>query len=260
MVRIQITFFNCDLTQPQAGESSDEEAVIPARAAPRTRNGEVNREELDVSNLMNTEEAGKRFRKAEKRRGSLSHTLPCRSNSRCSIDHRPRTQYVYPPSPNGSDSPMGSTPSRPVPLSRRLRALQEELAALENELADPSNPLIQKEREEENVDPGELIRGLVDVRGRLEKIRKGKEGRGKLVGIVLGQGQGQGHGPDNVPEKDAERVEKPEGSQTKNTETKPSKQSLIDVDKRVGELEKLVGSFNAAFDEVCRYGFIFSVY
>lgn len=205
-----------------------------------------------MSNLMTTEEAGKRFRKAEKRRGNFCFTLLCTAQTQYNPDHRPRTHYAYPPSPTGSDSPVGSAPSRTVPLSRRLRALREELTALETELADPSNPLIQKEREEENVDPGELIRGLVDVRGRIEKIRKGKEGRGRLVGIVLGEGLG----PDDISKKKTEHVDKMDNaSQAKDPENKFSKQSLIDVDKRVGELEKLVGSSNAAFDEVCRFSF-----
>ena len=87
-------------------------------------------------------------------------------------------QYAYPPSPEGSPLLLDPTSgTRPIPLSQRLRALQNELLALENELADPANPLLQKEREEEHVDPGELIRGLVDVRTRLDKIKKGKEGR-----------------------------------------------------------------------------------
>ena len=66
---------------------------------------------------------------------------------------RTRTHYEYPPSPTlGSPALDPSGIARAVPLSHRLRALQIELTALENKLADPWNPLIQKEREEENVD------------------------------------------------------------------------------------------------------------
>src|SRR5258708_4155814 len=96
---------------------------------------------------------------------------------------RSRLLYAYPSSSSSSrsSSPEGrpAQTQKPIPLSQRLRALQTELTALEHELADPSNPLLHKEREE-SVDPGELIKGLVDVRGRLDKIRKDKEGRGKL--------------------------------------------------------------------------------
>lgn len=156
---------------------------------------------------------------------------------------RTRTHYEYPPSPTlGSPAldPLGIT--RAVPLSHRLRALQIELTALENELADPSNPLIQKEREEENVDPGELIRGLVDVRTRLDRIKKGKEGRAKLVGAVLESGV-------------TSKIGKMEESSVvnNNEEALPHKsemQTMVDIDRRMGELENLVGSSSTSLDEV----------
>ena len=66
---------------------------------------------------------------------------------------RPKSQYAYPPSPT---SPTDSTTGSPF--------ASVALSALEHELADPSNPLIQRERDEENVDPGELIRGLVECK------------------------------------------------------------------------------------------------
>ena len=67
--------------------------------------------------------------------------------------------------------------------------MQAELDSLEAELADPTNPLLQEQEDDQEnktqLDPGELMRGLVDVRGRLEKVKKGREGRGKLVGAIL---------------------------------------------------------------------------
>lgn len=130
--------------------------------------------------------------------------------------------------------------SRNPPLSQRLRALQSELASLEEELSDPSNPLLQKERDEESLDPGELIRGLVDVRGRLEKIRKEKEGRSKLVGVIIGDTGSVDRGEQD---KENQRIE----------DTKPSSDktlhSVVDMDRRVGELEKLVGASSATLDE-----------
>jgi len=111
-------------------------------------------------------------------------------------------------------------------------------------LADPSNPLLHKEREEDNVDPGELIRGLVDVRGRLEKIRKRKEGRGKLVEVVLGEGE--------AAEDGTEEWDK-EGKIDKKAKEKPDIRSVVEMDRRVGELEKLVGSSSASLDEVRLY-------
>lgn len=127
-----------------------------------------------------------------------------------------------------------------------MRALQEELSALETELSDPSNPLLHKEREEDNLDPGELIRGLVDVRGRLDKIRKGKEGRGRLVGVVLGDGDILGKEDDNGKQK------APKGKRNKPDDfsTKPDVRSIVEMDRRVGELEKLIGSSSVALDEV----------
>lgn len=140
--------------------------------------------------------------------------------------------------------------SKPVPLSHRLRALQAELVALEAELADPSNPQLHKERVEDHVDPGELIRGLVDVRGRLEKISKGKEGRGKLVSAILGDaGSSEGAlGVDGgiIEGKKATDVK----DKTKEKGNVPNVRSMAEMDKRVGELETLVGSSNAALDEV----------
>ncbi|KAF7321410.1 hypothetical protein MKEN_00661500 [Mycena kentingensis (nom. inval.)] len=204
-------------TEDKTEPGSDDETLLSRSALKGGRGGDsaASREELDASNLMQHDEAAKRFRKAEKR--------------------RERTQYIYPPSPTDATSPDESAPSRPVPLSHRLRALQAELLSLETELADPANPLLFQERPDDVVDPGELIRGLVDVRGRLDKIRKGKEGRGRLVGAVLGQ-----DGP-----KVAELAAK-DGSAGSD---KPSVGMIVEMDRRVGELEKLVGSSTAAIDE-----------
>jgi len=110
---------------------------------------------------------------------------------------------------------------------------------LEAEFSDPANPLLQKEREEDNVDPGELIKDLVVVRSRLDKIRKGREGRARLIGTVL-----DGNRPepeDEVSDSDIEDSNSPEASKMRN---------LIDLDKRVEVLEMLIGSSNAALDEV----------
>ncbi|KAJ7470854.1 hypothetical protein FB451DRAFT_1351880 [Mycena latifolia] len=142
--------------------------------------------ELDSTNFMQDEETREKLRKAEKRRD------------------RPGTQYVYPPSSTDSTSPFEPSTSHPVPLSLRLRALQEEVISFETELADSANPLRSKEQEEDPVDPGELIRGLVDARSRLDKIRRGR---------------------------------------------KAGEDCIVEMDRRVGELEKLVGSRTAALDE-----------
>ena len=114
---------------------------------------------------------------------------------------------------------------------------------MESELADPSNPLIQKEREEQNVDPGELIRGLVDVRSRLDKIKKGKEGRARLVGAIL---ESEGTTEDGT----TTREEKETKREDKTAAPKTELQTMVDLDKRVGQLEGLVGASSTALDEV----------
>ncbi|KAG6891746.1 hypothetical protein C0992_006167 [Termitomyces sp. T32_za158] len=193
-------------------EESDEEIV------PRSRNGNNGREEIDSSNLIDHAEASRRFLKAERK-------------------HWQRTYYTYPPD---EDSPNEPTNTRSLSLSARLRSLHTELTALEAELADPSNPKLAKEREVDNVDPGELIRGLVDVRGRLDKIRKGKEGRAKLVGAVLGEDRER---------EEEEPVRTTKDMTAKNDESKPETRTIAEMDRRVGELEKLVGSSSASLDE-----------
>ncbi|OBZ66062.1 hypothetical protein A0H81_13938 [Grifola frondosa] len=66
-------------------------------------------------------------------------------------------------------------------LSQDLRVLKDDLVVLVTELADPSNALLA----ENEVEHSELICGIVDVKQRLEKIGKVKEGRGKLVNMML---------------------------------------------------------------------------
>jgi hypothetical protein len=68
----------------QKGDSEEEESV-PTRAPPNGLRGgkhaDNNREELDASNLMDVQEAAKKFRKAERRRGAFIlhrvHTAYC---------------------------------------------------------------------------------------------------------------------------------------------------------------------------------------
>lgn len=113
---------------------------------------------------------------------------------------------------------------------------------METELSDPANPLLQKEREEDNVDPGELIKDLVVVRGRLDKLRKGHEGRARLIGTIMDKDKHESESEDDN-ESDSEEEE----SRNQNTS---NMRNLIEIDKRVGELEKVIGSSNAALDEV----------
>ncbi|TFY69522.1 hypothetical protein EVG20_g3122 [Dentipellis fragilis] len=211
-------------SQTKQGESSDEESGLPARHALRGRNGETSgKEELDNSNLIGAEEASKKFKRAERKRT------------------RDRSIYQYPRSRTPSPSP-----SHPPSLSGRLRLLQAELASLETELGDPSNPLLQKEREEEHVDPGELIKGLVDVKSRLEKFSVNKEGRVRLVNEVLKEESAEGL---VAPEPESKKEESKETSTEDKEPVKTTLRDTADMDRRVGELEKLVGSASASLDE-----------
>jgi hypothetical protein len=114
---------------------------------------------------------------------------------------------------------------------------------LEGEVADPSNPALKAE----GVDAGEMIRGLVDVRRRLEKVRMGREGRGRLVGVVLGDG-GREDGEEDVKQPSAD-----DKARESKVQGLPEVRGVAEMDKRVGELEKLVGSVGATLDEVCDF-------
>ncbi|KAH9858582.1 hypothetical protein C2E23DRAFT_880053 [Lenzites betulinus] len=232
--------YETDDTFPTAhdnkGDSSDDEASAPTRGHGRSKVGDASgREELDASSV-DPEEASKKFRKAEKKQ------------------HRPRVQYVYPPSPSPDEESRPASPSHSsIPLSQRLRLLQAEVAALETELSDPTNPLLRKEKEAGNADPGELIRGMVDVKRRIEKISKAREGRGKLVSAVLGESD-----TEDMPETGAATLPKqekvPENAKATPASTSgktrvPEVRDIAEMDKRVGDLEKLVGSSSTALDE-----------
>ncbi|EJD52633.1 hypothetical protein AURDEDRAFT_82301 [Auricularia subglabra TFB-10046 SS5] len=173
----------------------------------------VNPEEMDTSSFMSPNEAAARFRKAEKK------------------SDRARTLYAYPPSPT---SP--TEPAHQPPLAQRIQMLRAELAALEAEVSDPSNPQLNSGE----TDAGEMIRDLVGVKGRLEKLSSRKEGRERLIELIT---MAQASGALAVP---------PSAGATASDARAPSSDEmtlLAEIDKRVGELEKLVGSSSAALDE-----------
>lgn len=154
-----------------------------------------------------------------------------------SIGARDRSLYKYPST--RSESP---SPSHPPSLAVRLRLLQAELASLETELSDPSNSTVQTE--EGHVDPGELIQSLVDVKSRLEKFNTKQDGRSKLVKEVLKE----------EPEKHEDKEGEVNSSSQKEGEdegkSKSEVQDLAGIDRRLGEIEKLVGSASTSLDEV----------
>ncbi|KAI0038777.1 hypothetical protein FA95DRAFT_1528961 [Auriscalpium vulgare] len=208
------------------GDSSDEESGLPTRATRAGKNGDVapGKEELDHSRLISADEASKRFRKAERRRP------PERS-----IYKHPRSRT---PSP---------TPTHPPSLALRLRLLQNEIATLESDMSDPSNPLLQKDREEAHVDPGDLIKGLVDVKSRLEKITSTRDPRTRLVQDVLQDGKAEVGA--EAPSEAEPAAKKEMKSTEKEEKGADGVKPLAELDRRVGDVERLVGSASASLDE-----------
>jgi nuclear migration protein JNM1 len=116
---------------------------------------------------------------------------------------------------------------------------------VESELADPASPLLARDREQGQVDPGDLLKGLVDVKARLAKFSVGHEGRARLVQDVLRDplplDQVAGTAPEKNDSEEAKALHKaPETAK-----------DIAEMDRRVGELEKLVGSASTSLDEVC---------
>jgi len=148
--------------------------------------------------------------------------------------------YAYPPSPDDSDDDYPPAHAATLPFSARLRFLQQELANLEAELAKADVKSPEKEKQK---DTGQMIDGLKDVRSRLEMIGKtrGREGRERLVeaiqsGVSRDGGLGHSRGASLGGKKDEREKEK--------------EKEIAELDRRLGELERLVGSSSAALDEV----------
>ncbi|KAH9961300.1 Dynamitin-domain-containing protein [Russula dissimulans] len=206
--------------QDENNDSSDEEGPS---TRPRKAIDPDAAEGIDESSLVDTAEASRRFRRAERKRT------------------RERTLYAYPSSRTPSP-----TPTHPPSLALRLKLLQSELASLETELADPANPLLARDREQGNVDPGDLLKGIVDVKSRLAKYTVGHEDRVRLVQGVLQDPPPVGHATVAVPEKNGSGVGKAAEESHKPLETV---KDVVEIDRRVGELERLVGSASTSLDE-----------
>jgi len=94
--------------------------------------------------------------------------------------------------------------------------------------------------QDSGIDPGELLRGLVDVRGRLERINGTKTGRGKLVSAVIDGGR-----PGLLDTAPTDST-----STGKGADRQVGPQDLAELDERVGELESVIGSSTTSLDEV----------
>ncbi|KAI0033135.1 hypothetical protein K488DRAFT_78078 [Vararia minispora EC-137] len=193
-------------------EYSDDDSVLSTRSAVRGKtNDATGRGEVDNSPLIGADEASKLFKCTERRR---------RHN---------RAVYSFPASRSSSPS------SKPRSLALRLHQLQVELSLLETELADPIN--LYDDRNEGQVDSSELIKGLVEVKSRLEKLNTMRVGRSRLQNMLKDR-------TGSAPEAASEQPPKPSSGAV------GSARKVAEIDRRLGELEKAVGSSSAALDEL----------
>lgn len=104
-----------------------------------------------------------------------------------------------------------------------------------------------------HVEPGELIKEVVDVKARLERIGKlkdGKAGREKLVNAVLqGVGERSGSAPEQTNDSSKDKAEKDEKDE-EGSKPPLEVRDIAEIDRRLGELERAVGSASTAADEV----------
>lgn len=234
-------------TRQGGGDSSEDESSAPRQLTigQRTKGGELV-EGVDSSNLISADEAAKKF-KTRRHHGTCCHKLRAFYILECScLDQRLRSIYAYPPS--SPPSPISGSHGRS--LGTRLRSLQTELGALEVELADPSNPLLHEDDEngESKLNTGDLMRGLVEVRGRLERVKKEKEGRGRLVEAILSQESEVQRVKRDVSRARSKAIEGKEKKESKGGEEESA--NLVELDRRISELEGLIGSSSVALDEV----------
>lgn len=160
---------------------------------------------------MNSSEATERFRRAEQ-----------------SSRRKGASLYAYiPPSTDAAAAP---------PLSQRLNTLRHELAALEAE----AQTSFTTSATEEELNSSELVRELSDMRTRLERVGSSSETRKKVLkGITPKPShtegvEGNARAGDNA---DHER-------KIKNVH------EVSDMDRRLGDLEKVLGSSATTLDEV----------
>ena len=161
---------------------------------------------------------------------------------------RARIHYTYPSSPTSSGSERDSparhwTSSQKLSFSQRLQVIKREVEALEQEIHAQDE---SQEAHEAQTNPAELIRELVDVKARLNKVGTAAvkdSGRSKLVNAVLTDGVGELEVKTEPKEVVAEekKVEVKEGDMITFT---------AEIDRRLGALEKAIGSSTTTLDEV----------
>ncbi|KAG9120110.1 hypothetical protein FRC07_004545 [Ceratobasidium sp. 392] len=200
-----------DVVTPPNEVDSDEENEA------RPKGGEPSQgDELDDGPLPPTEDSGRFFRHAERRA------------------RRQRVLYSYPSStPSSSRSPSPSKSE--LPLSERIAAMKRDLIVLEAEAARGTMG--------ESDEPTELMRELSDVRGRLA----GVSGRARLVQALV-----NGHNGKSVPAEVVSHDAEPKSAGGAGVVVGASGVGVgvVDMDKRIAQLEKLVGSSGTLLDEV----------
>ena len=146
--------------------------------------------------------------------------------------------YAYPPSPTSATHDSRDP-------SVRLASLQAELEALEADLSDPTNPALHQDaRGGQGIDPGELMRGLMDVRGRLQNVNKSRDRHTKLLATATNRESAKSSSPTaNRPGTSSQAV-------TQKSKDDRETVTLGEMDQRVAELEDLVGSSTMTVDEV----------
>ncbi|CAE6473121.1 unnamed protein product [Rhizoctonia solani] len=138
---------------------------------------------------------------------------------------RQRELYSYPDSSYSSS--RSPSPSRSnLPLPQRIELMKSELAQLEAEASE-------MDRKDE---PTELIRELSDMRGRLTGIGS----RTRLINAMANS-------------KRKEKAKPESDSPTKNvgqqSEIARAEGGVVDMDRRIAQLEKLIGASGTSLDE-----------
>ncbi|KAF8606288.1 hypothetical protein BDV93DRAFT_521117 [Ceratobasidium sp. AG-I] len=207
---------------PTEVESDDENDGARFRGA-EPGNGGPSHEELDDGPLPPTGDSGRFFRHAERRA------------------RRERVLYSYSAtSPSSSRSPSPSKSQ--LPLSERIAAMKQDLAALETEAIHDAG---------EDDGPTDLMRELSDMRGRLA----GVSGRARLISAVV-------NGKQKAKLGDAGEASESQNARTHDTEPRVRQEAtkvnvingdgghgVVDMDKRIAQLEKLIGSSGTSLDE-----------
>ncbi|GAB1525733.1 hypothetical protein RhiTH_008898 [Rhizoctonia solani] len=168
--------------------------------------------ELDNEPLPSTETSGRFFRHAERRA------------------RRQRELYSYPDSSYSSS--RSPSPSRSnLPLSQRIELMKNELAQLEAEAVGSTDS---------KDEPTELMRELSDMRGRLTGIGS----RTRLINAMA-----NGKNKDKAkPEADTSaRNVVPHSAQPEIAI--PHGGGVVDMDRRIAQLEKLIGASGTSLDE-----------